>query len=38
MSPDSFFSIVYDMAIILAVATFAMCFLYLYMSSGESKK
>ena len=37
MTPDSFFNIVYDMAIVLAIVTFAMCFLYLFTSSEESK-
>ena len=35
MSLDGFFEIVYDMAIILAVLAFAMCFVYLYVTGGE---
>lgn len=38
MSLDSFFNIVYDMAIILAIVTFAMGFLYLYMSGEEAEE
>lgn len=37
MSPDSFFNILYDMAIVLAVIAFAMGFLYLYASRGEGE-
>lgn len=37
MSLDAFFNIVYDMAIILAVVTFAMGFLYLYSERGEAE-
>jgi len=37
MSLNNFFNIVYDMAIILAIITFAMCFLYLYTGRGEAE-
>lgn len=38
MSVDSFFNIVHDMAIILAIVTFAMGFLYLYTGREEAEK
>jgi len=37
MSLDSFFKIVYDMAIFLAVITFAMGFLYLFTGKEEAE-
>jgi len=37
MSLDSFFGIVYDMTIILAIVTFAMGFLYLYAGKREDE-
>ncbi len=37
MTLDSFFNIVYEMAIVLAVVTFAMCFLYLFTGRGEAE-
>jgi len=37
MKLGSFFNIVYDMAIILAIITFAMGFLYLYTSREEAE-
>ncbi len=37
MSLDSFFNILYDMAIVLAVVTFAMGFLYLFTGEGEAE-
>jgi len=37
MTPDSFFNIVSDMAIVLAVVAFAMCFLYLFTGRGEAE-
>lgn len=36
MSLDNFFNIVYDMAIILAVVTLIMGFLYLYIGREET--
>jgi hypothetical protein len=36
MSLDNFFNIVYDMAIILAVVTLIMSFLYIYIDREET--
>jgi hypothetical protein len=38
MSLNSLFNIVYDLAIILAVVTFALCFLYLFSSRGKAEE
>jgi len=37
MTPDSFFNIVYDVAIVLAVIAFSMCFLYLFTGREEAE-
>jgi hypothetical protein len=37
VSLNSFFNILYDMAIILAIIAFVLGFLYLYASGGEAE-
>lgn len=38
MSLNSLFNIVYDLAIILAVVTFALCFLYLFSNGVRAEE
>jgi hypothetical protein len=38
MSLNSLFNLVYDLAIILAVVTFALCFLYIFSSGGRAEE